>query len=82
VDSPRLTPRIVLRDVTFRSIALGREMQYRVVLPANMLPERRLPAIYLLHGGGGGFRDWTNYSDVAQFAERGVILIMPEGDSS
>jgi S-formylglutathione hydrolase FrmB len=38
--------------------------------------------VYLLHGAGGGFRDWSNYSDVAQFAERGFILVMPEGNSS
>jgi S-formylglutathione hydrolase FrmB len=36
----------------------------------------------LLHGGGGGYRDWSNYSDVARFAERGLILVMPEGESS
>jgi putative tributyrin esterase len=38
--------------------------------------------IYLLHGGGGGFRDWSNYSDVAKFAESGALLVMPEGESS
>jgi S-formylglutathione hydrolase FrmB len=41
-----------------------------------------LPVVYLLHGGGEGFRDWSNDSDVAQFAEQGLILIMPEGNSS
>ncbi|HKR95067.1 MAG TPA: alpha/beta hydrolase-fold protein, partial [Candidatus Angelobacter sp.] len=30
----------------------------------------------------GGFRDWSNYSDVAGYAEQGVILIMPEGNDS
>ena len=38
--------------------------------------------VYLLHGGGGGFRDWSNYSDVARFAEAGLLLVMPEGESS
>jgi putative tributyrin esterase len=42
----------------------------------------KLPVVYLLHGGGGGFRDWSNYSDVASFAERGLLLVMPEGESS
>jgi S-formylglutathione hydrolase FrmB len=41
-----------------------------------------LPVVYLLHGGDGNFRDWTNYSDVARFAEEGVALVMPEGDDS
>lgn len=81
-DHPRLTPKVAMRDVTFRSAALSREMQYRVVLPARTAAGVKLPVVYLLHGGGGGFRDWSNYSDVARFAEGGLILVMPEGDES
>ena len=81
-DHPRLTPNVTMRDVTFQSAALNREMQYRVVLPANIPAGQKLPVVYLLHGGGGGFRDWSNYSDVAGFAGRGLILVMPEGGSS
>lgn len=82
VDAPRLTLKVALRDVTFRSPALGRDMQYRVILPVSLAPGQKLPVVYLLHGGGGGFRDWSNYSDVARFAESGLILVMPEGDDS
>ncbi len=57
-------------------------MQYRVIMPANVTPSRKFPATYLLHGSGGGFRDWSNYSDVAYFAASGMILLMPEGNSS
>src|ERR1700675_514364 len=67
-DHPRLTANVILRDVTFRSQALNRDMQYRVVLPSMVAPGQRLPVVYLLHGGGGGFRDWTNDSDVARYA--------------
>jgi len=81
-DQPRLTPNVTMRDVTFRSAALGRNMQYRVILPALLPSGKKLPVAYLLHGGGGGFRDWSNYSDVARFAENGLILVMPEGDDS
>jgi pimeloyl-ACP methyl ester carboxylesterase len=81
-DHPRLTPKGALRDVIFRSTALNREMQYRVLAPADIAPGTKLPVVYLLHGGGGGFRDWSNYSDVARFAERGLILLMPEADES
>lgn len=81
-DHPRLTPKVVMHDVTFHSVALNRDMPYRVVLPANLAPGQKLPVVYLLHGGGGGFRDWTNDSDVAGFAEQAVILVMPEGNSS
>jgi putative tributyrin esterase len=81
-DHPRLTSDVVLHDVKFRSAALNREMQYRVVLPASIEPGRKLPVVYLLHGAGGGFRDWSNYSDISRFAEAGLILVMPEGDDS
>jgi putative tributyrin esterase len=81
-DRPRLTPNVAMRDVTFRSAALDRDMHYRVVLPANLTAGTKLPVVYLLHGGGGGFRDWTNFSDAASYAERGLILVMPEGDDS
>ena len=81
-DHPRLTPNVIMHDVTFQSAALGREMTYRVIVPATIAASQKLPAVYLLHGGGGNFRDWSNYSDVARFAERGLILVMPEGNNS
>jgi S-formylglutathione hydrolase FrmB len=43
---------------------------------------QRLTVVYLLHGGGGGFRDWSNYSNVARFASQGLLLVMPEGGYS
>lgn len=81
-DHPRLTPNVRLQDVKFHSQALDRDMLYRVILPSTIPAGGKLPVVYLLHGGGGGFRDWTNFSDVARFAERGLILVMPEGESS
>lgn len=81
-DRPRLTPNVTFRDVTFRSAALNRDMQYRVILPVAAASGQRMPTVYLLHGGGGGFRDWSNYSDIARFAESGLVLVMPEGGQS
>jgi putative tributyrin esterase len=81
-DRPRLAPSVRLCDVRFHSPALNREMPYRAMLPSNIGPAQKLPVVYLLHGAGGGFRDWSNYSDVARFAPAGLILVMPEGGSS
>jgi|SRR5271154_2241924 len=81
-DHPRLSPKVAMTDGTFRSAAVGREMPYRIVMPTSIAPGQKLPVVYLLHGGGGGYRDWTNYSDVAKYAESGMILVMPEGNSS
>jgi putative tributyrin esterase len=81
IDHPRLSPGVAMRDVTFYSQALQRDMHYRVLMPGNAA-DRNLPIVYLLHGGGGTFRDWSNYSDVAQFAATGLLLVMPQGDYS
>jgi len=82
-DHPRLTPNVVMRDVTFKSASLERDMSYRVIMPARIPPGGHgLPVVYLLHGGGGEYRNWSNYTDVAQYAEKGLILVMPQGDES
>lgn len=71
-----------MRDVTFHSAALNRDMPYRVILPKIIASGAKLPVVYLLHGGGGDYREWSNDSNVARFAENGLILVMPEGNSS
>lgn len=81
-DHPRLADGVDLRDVRFYSRALGREMPYRAFLPAKVAPGRLLPVAYLLHGQDGRFIDWSNETDVAKYAARGLILVMPQGDSS
>jgi S-formylglutathione hydrolase len=81
-DHPQIAEGVRIQDVTFRSEALNRDTTYRVFLPVNLPPGRKLSVVYLLHGGGGGFRDWSNYSDVSKFALHGLILVMTEGDSS
>ena len=81
-DHPRLVPNVVLRDITFHSCSLNREMPYRILMPAAIPPGTKLPVVYLLHGGGGNFRDWSNDSDIARFAEHDLILVMPDADES
>jgi S-formylglutathione hydrolase FrmB len=78
-DRPRLFPGVRSEDVAFHSPALQRTMRYRVLMPAAVTG--KLPVVYLLHGGGGSFHDWTNYTDVARFA-RDLLLIAPQGDYS
>jgi putative tributyrin esterase len=81
-DRPRLTAKVRMLDVTFPSASLHRDMRYRVILPSSIPLHQKLPVAYLLHGGGGGYRDWSNYSDVSRFAEQSLVLVMPEGNSS
>jgi S-formylglutathione hydrolase FrmB len=82
VDKPRIEPGVLIRDIVFRSRALNREMRYRVALPVSIPPAQRLAVVYLLHGVGGDYRDWTNLSDVAGYAKSTLILVMPQGDNS
>jgi S-formylglutathione hydrolase FrmB len=71
-----------MKDMTFFSPALDRQMPYRVYLPEKIDPNRKLPVVYLLHGMGGEYRDWSNYAYISQYAAQGLILIMPEGHTS
>ncbi len=63
----------------FHSVALNRDMPYRVFTPARVEAAEKLPVVYLLHGGDGTFRDWSDFSDVSRYADYGLILVMPEG---
>lgn len=82
LDTPRLSSKVRMQDVTFHSAALNRNMRYRVILPKGIAAGQKLPAVYLLHGRGDSFHDWSNNTDVSSFAEHGLILVMPEGNSS
>ncbi len=81
-DIAQVSAGVTMRDVRFFSGALGREMPYRVFLPERIEAGQRLPVVYLLHGRGADFRDWSNNSDISKYALRGLILVMPEGNSS
>jgi S-formylglutathione hydrolase FrmB len=81
-DHPYVATGSLMQDVVFHSAALNRDMPYRVFLPAHVDEGKKLPVVYLLHGGNGSFRDWSNDSQVSQFAVDGLILVMPEGEFS
>jgi len=82
MDHPRSFPGVVSKDATFYSSALDRSMTYRVYLPRDVSAGTRLPTVYLLHGCGTSFRDWSNYSDVGTYAANGLILVMVDGACS
>ena len=81
-DHPYVALGTVMKDVIFHSAALNRDMPYRVFLPERVSAGTKLPVVYLLHGGNGGFRDWSNDSTVSDYAAKGLILVMPEGEFS
>lgn len=81
-DRPRPHEGANFQDITFFSASLRRPMRYRVVLPKDLPPGKALPTVYLLHGAGDFFQDWTTQSTIADLAGAGMILILPQGDNS
>ncbi|HET8929633.1 MAG TPA: alpha/beta hydrolase family protein, partial [Acidimicrobiales bacterium] len=54
----------------------------RILLPTGYeaAPSTRYPVLYLLHGGLGGFRDWTDAGGIeALTAGVDLIIVMPSG---
>jgi S-formylglutathione hydrolase FrmB len=66
-----------MEDRSFYSPALEREVTYRV-MAANASPAK-VRFLYLLHGNGGSYREWSESSDLATLAGRGFVMVMPEG---
>jgi putative tributyrin esterase len=63
---------------------MAREMPYRVVFPpgyeAKEKAGERYPVVYLLHGLGGHFDNWTDKTKLAEYAARfNFIIVTPEG---
>ena len=79
--SGKQVPHVVLRDVHFYSVSLRRTVPYRIYLP-EAAAEHAVPSVYLLHGAGADYRDWSVSSNVQPLATAGYALIMPEGETS
>ncbi len=73
---------VVLTDRTFRSEAMGRSVTYRVIAPVAFRPGQRVRVLYLLHGNGQTYMEWSRWSHVAELAANGYVLVMPEGGSA
>jgi diacylglycerol O-acyltransferase / trehalose O-mycolyltransferase len=80
VAERQLDPR--LTEWTLRSTALGADTRVRVLVPAGYAahPEQRYPVLYLLHGRGGQFSDWTRHGGAERATARTpLIVVMPDG---
>jgi diacylglycerol O-acyltransferase / trehalose O-mycolyltransferase len=69
-------------DLTIGSPALGTQVKTRLLLPPGWSPgpQDTWPVLYLLHGGGGNYQDWTTYTDVAELTDgKDVLVVMPDG---
>jgi S-formylglutathione hydrolase FrmB len=76
----RLQP---LPDQKLASKLMGRDMPYRVILPAGYAKntQRRYPVIYLLHGLSGHFDNWIDKTKLTSYAAAyDFVIVTPEGN--
>lgn len=74
-----------VETVRFESKLVGTTLPYKVILPADYNSSRvtRYPVLYLLHGLGGHYSDWTTRTNVADYAAQyHLIIVTPEGNDS
>ena len=69
------------------SAAMNKNYKAAVVLPESYANNKKnYPVLYLLHGGGGHFRDWLSQTPdkmlVKNLADQyNIIIVMPEGET-
>jgi putative tributyrin esterase len=75
---------VQIKDGTFHSTSLDRQMKYRVLLPCGYQTEvERFPVLYLLHGLYGSYLNWDTNTHLESYASHyKLIVVMPDaGDS-
>lgn len=75
-----------VKEERLASKLMGRDMPYRVVLPAAYSDAKssafRYPVIYLLHGLTGHYDNWTDRTKLTDYAARyNFIIVTPEGEN-
>ena len=72
-------------ELKLDSKLMKREMPYRVILPVgyeNLKEKKSYPVIYLLHGLGGNYKNWTEQTSLVEYAkDHKFIIVTAEGKS-
>jgi S-formylglutathione hydrolase FrmB len=79
VESHWVDQRLI--EATVTTPALSRPAGVRILVPGDYLEtQQSYPVLYLLHGGFGNFRDWTESGDASAItAGLDLIVVMPDG---
>jgi len=80
VSTQQINPRTLDLSITSPSIDMPIK-KVRLLLPAGWTKDttQTWPTLWLLHGGGGNYEDWTKNTDIAKVtADKGVIVVMPD----
>ena len=77
----------IVDSLDIPSAAMNKTYKAAVALPSAYQNNKKVyPVLYLLHGGGGHFRDWLNQTPdkmlVKNLADQyNIIIVMPEGET-
>jgi len=73
-----------LREGTFHSASLNREMRFMIVLPEGYeVSQQRFPVLYLLHGWNGDYTNWCTLTNIAAYSKNlPLIIVTPDGQNS
>ncbi|WP_328522571.1 alpha/beta hydrolase [Kribbella sp. NBC_00359] len=69
-------------DITVRSPSVGTDVRVRLLLPRRFTsaPDRRWPALYLLHGCCDSYVSWTRSTDIERLSrDLDALVVMPDG---
>jgi len=65
------------------SPSLDRLKKFTITLPDHYSPPKHYPILYLLHGWGGGHKDWMAKSDIKRFVDDlPMVVVMPDAENS
>ncbi|HEV2176290.1 MAG TPA: alpha/beta hydrolase family protein [Terriglobia bacterium] len=72
-----------VQTVHFFSKALNQDRAFNLILPLDYeTSTSRYPVLYLLHGYGGNNTDWTEQTNLSEYAARyRLIIVMPNGSN-
>jgi putative tributyrin esterase len=73
---------LLLADSAYSSV-LQRMKTFGIMLPQGYDTTRRYPVLYLLHGWGGGYQDWSSKTRLQDYISwYDIIVVMPDGENS
>jgi S-formylglutathione hydrolase FrmB len=75
-----------VQTIQFKSKLANAALPYRVIVPAHYTStaqsKERYPVLYLLHGFGGHYDNWTGLAKLAEHASAySFIIVTPEGNN-
>lgn len=78
-----LTAQSAAKVDSFYAANLGRMKKFSVILPVGYNATNRYPVLYLLHGHGGSYDNWSMLTRIADYVKAiPLIVVMPDGENS